>query len=34
MRFPIPLKSGLGGVVFLHGGNVYSNINFHQFMSN
>ena len=31
-RFPIPLKSGLGGVVFYDGGNVYSNINFHQFV--
>jgi len=34
MRFPIPLKSGLGGVVFYDGGNVYGNINFHQFTSN
>lgn len=33
-RFPIPLKSGLGGVVFYDGGNVYSNVNFHQFVSN
>jgi outer membrane protein insertion porin family len=33
-RFPIPLKSGLGGVVFYDGGNVYSNISFHQFTSN
>jgi outer membrane protein insertion porin family len=33
-RFPIPLKSGLGGVVFYDGGNVYSSINFHQFTSN
>lgn len=33
-RFPIPLKKGLGGVVFYDGGNVYSNINFHQFYSN
>ena len=33
-RFPIPLKSGLGGVIFYDGGNVYSNINFHQFVSN
>jgi outer membrane protein assembly factor BamA len=32
-RFPIPLKSGLGGVVFYDGGNVYSNINLHQFVS-
>jgi outer membrane protein insertion porin family len=31
-RFPIPLKSGLGGVVFYDGGNIYSNINFHQFV--
>ena len=30
-RFPIPLKSGLGGVAFYDGGNVYSNINFRQF---
>jgi outer membrane protein assembly factor BamA len=33
-RFPIPLKSGLGGVVFYDGGNIYSNINLHQFVSN
>jgi outer membrane protein insertion porin family len=33
-RFPIPLKSGLGGVVFYDGGNVYSAINFRQFHSN
>jgi outer membrane protein insertion porin family len=33
-RFPIPLKQGLGGVVFYDGGNVYSKINFHQFYSN
>jgi outer membrane protein insertion porin family len=44
-RFPMPdavistltlglLKSGLGGVVFYDGGNVYSNINFHQFTNN
>jgi outer membrane protein insertion porin family len=33
-RFPIPLKDGLGGVVFYDGGNVYSAINFHQFTSN
>lgn len=30
-RFPIPLKSGLGGVVFYDGGNVYRNINVRQF---
>jgi outer membrane protein assembly factor BamA len=28
------IKSGLGAVVFYDGGNVYSNINFHQFTSN
>jgi outer membrane protein insertion porin family len=33
-RFPIPIKTGLGGVVFYDGGNVYSNINFRQFTSN
>jgi len=33
-RFPIPLKSGLGGVVFYDGGNVYSAINFRQFHTN
>jgi outer membrane protein insertion porin family len=44
-RFPMPnalistlsfglLKSGLGGVVFYDGGNVYSAVNFHQFTSN
>ena len=44
-RFPIPdavistltlslLKTGLGGVVFYDGGNVYSNATFHQFTSN
>jgi outer membrane protein assembly factor BamA len=30
-RFPIPLKNGLGGVLFYDGGNVYRNINFRQF---
>jgi len=30
-RFPIPLKSGLGGVLFYDGGNVYSAINARQF---
>lgn len=43
VRFPIlksdavdipVLKSGLGGVVFYDGGNVYSNASFHQFASN
>ena len=33
-RFPIPLKENLGGVIFYDGGNVYSNINAHQFVSN
>ena len=33
-RFPIPLKNGLGGVFFYDGGNVYSKISFHQFVSN
>jgi len=33
-RFPIPLKSGLGGVVFYDGGNVYSAVNFRQFYNN
>ena len=33
-RFPIPLKKDLGGVIFYDGGNVYSNINAHQFISN
>ena len=33
-RFPIPLKKGLGGVVFYDGGNVYRNINLNQFRNN
>jgi outer membrane protein assembly factor BamA len=33
-RFPIPLKSGLGGVVFYDGGNVYAKINFSQLVNN
>jgi outer membrane protein assembly factor BamA len=33
-RFPIPLKSGLGGVVFYDGGNVYDRINLRQFGDN
>lgn len=33
-RFPIPVKSGLSGVVFYDGGNVYSNINLSQFVNN
>jgi len=31
LRFPIPLKQGLGGVLFYDGGNVYKNINLRQF---
>lgn len=31
-RFPLPLIHGLGGVFFYDGGNVYSNINFRQWM--
>ena len=30
-RFPIPIKNGLGGVIFYDGGNVYSRINLRQF---
>jgi outer membrane protein insertion porin family len=33
-RFPIPIKEGLGGVVFYDGGNVYSNISLSQFVDN
>jgi outer membrane protein insertion porin family len=33
-RFPIPVKQDLGGVIFYDGGNVYANINAHQFVSN
>lgn len=40
-RFPIPIEIGkivskgsLGGVIFYDGGNVYSNINFRQFVDN
>lgn len=29
-RFPIPIKKGLGGVVFYDGGNVYQSINLHE----
>ena len=29
-RFPIPIKKGLGGVIFYDGGNVYSSINLHE----
>jgi outer membrane protein assembly factor BamA len=33
-RFPIPLKSGLGGVIFYDGGNVYDKINFNRLVDN
>jgi outer membrane protein insertion porin family len=33
-RFPIHLMKNLGGVIFYDGGNVYQNINAHQFISN
>ncbi|GAC1431707.1 MAG: hypothetical protein NVS9B5_02930 [Terriglobales bacterium] len=32
IRFPLPIISNLGGVVFYDGGNVYSRINFRQFV--
>jgi outer membrane protein assembly factor BamA len=32
-RFPIPIKEGLGGVVFYDGGNVYNTIGFSQFLN-
>jgi outer membrane protein insertion porin family len=32
-RFPIPINKDLGGVVFYDGGNVYNNINAHQFVA-
>ena len=32
-RFPIPLKKGLGGVVFYDGGNVYDRIDFSRFFN-
>jgi len=34
VRFPIKLIDNLGGVIFYDGGNVYSNINAHQFITN
>ena len=34
VRFPVPLKKGLGGAIFYDGGNVYSNINLNQFKNN
>lgn len=33
-RFPIPIKSKLGGVLFYDGGNVYKNVNLPQFVDN
>ncbi|HWG58965.1 MAG TPA: POTRA domain-containing protein [Candidatus Acidoferrales bacterium] len=33
-RFPIPIKSGLGGVLFYDGGNVYKNVNLPQLVDN
>ena len=33
-RFPIPVKKGLGGVIFYDGGNVYSRIGFSRFFRN
>lgn len=32
IRYPVPIISNLGGVVFYDGGNVYSNINLRQFI--
>jgi outer membrane protein assembly factor BamA len=34
MRFPLRLMKNLGGVIFYDGGNVYSAINFNNFLSN
>ena len=34
LRYPIPIISNLGGVVFYDGGNVYSRINFPEFVNN
>ena len=34
LRYPIPLMNNLGGVVFYDGGNVYSHINFPEFLDN
>jgi len=33
VRFPMGLMKALGGVVFYDGGNVYRNINLHQFVA-
>jgi outer membrane protein insertion porin family len=34
IRFPIPIKSNLGGVLFYDGGNAYGRINFNNFINN
>ncbi|MGH9514137.1 MAG: POTRA domain-containing protein [Terriglobales bacterium] len=34
LRYPIPLISNLGGVIFYDGGNVYRRINFPEFVNN
>jgi outer membrane protein insertion porin family len=34
LRYPIPIMSNLGGVIFYDGGNVYSHINFPEFVNN
>jgi outer membrane protein assembly factor BamA len=34
LRYPIPIMSNLGGVVFYDGGNVYRRINFPEFINN
>lgn len=34
LRYPIPIMNNLGGVVFYDGGNVYSRINFPEFINN
>ena len=34
LRYPIPIISNLGGVVFYDGGNVYQSINFPEFVNN
>ena len=34
VRFPLGIMKALGGVVFYDGGNVYSAINFHNFINN
>jgi outer membrane protein insertion porin family len=33
-RFPVPIKKGLGGVIFYDGGNVYSSINLREMVRN